>query len=451
MVVPVDQYRLEKLDLLLLKNNNIYNINNIYLAKAIICYFFNNYNAAWENLQLISKFERSLQGTILFVEYKFYFALTLLGLYSPENHQLLKILDLPQKQIKVWADNAPENYQHKYELLEAEKAQVMGEEAKAMELYDRAIRGARRNGYLQEEALANELAAKFYLTIKCDTIAQIYMTEAYSKYLRWGAKAKAKDLAAKYPRLIAHQKAKQVHRLNINNPALTLTHRSNQLFDFSEISKAVLALSGEMVLSNLLDKLMKTLIENVGAQTGLFLVKFKNRWMIAAGRNSDGEEIKITQSPDSLLFPDTDDIDSPAATVDSDRPSETDLPHALLNYVERTSDNLVLDDAENAGIFAFDPYIATHQPKSILCLPVIQRDKLIGILYLENNLVRGAFSSKRLPVLNLLISQVAISLENAHSYTALQQELKQLQMKSQALEIQCQQLRSPNLPLPPPN
>lgn len=455
MVVAVDQYRLEKLDLLSLKNHDIYSINSIYLAKAIICYFFNNYSAAWENLTLISNCDRSWQGTILFVEYKFYFNLTLLALYSPPNRHLLKTINLQQQQIKNWADHAPENYQHKYELLEAEKAKAMGEDAKAMELYDRAIRGARRNGYLQEEALANERAAEFYLTLKCYTIAQIYMTEAYSSYLRWGAKAKAKDLASKYPRLIAYQKPKRVNRLKITNPALTVTHRSNELFDFNEISKAVLALSGEMVLSNLLDKLMKTLIENVGAQKGFFLVKFKNRWMIAAAGNSDNvgfrREIEVTQFADYLLFKDTDadNIEPPEAIMESDRPADTDLPHALLNYVERTSENLVLDDAQNAGIFAFDPYIATHEPRSILCLPVIQRDKLIGILYLENNLVRGAFSSKRLPILSLLISQVAISLENAQSYTSLQQELKQLQMASQALEIQCQQLRSLNLPLPP--
>jgi len=454
MVVTVDQYRLEKLDLLLLKNNNIYTVNNIYLAKAIICYFFNNYSAAWENLTLISNSDRSWQATILFVEYKFYCNLTLIALYSPPNRQLLKTINLQQQQMKNWADHAPENYQHKYELLEAEKAKAMGEDAKAMELYDRAVRGARRNGYLQEEALANERAAEFYLTLKCYTIAQIYMTEAYSSYLRWGAKAKAKDLASKYPRLIAYQKPKRVNRLNITNPALTVTHRSNQLFDFNEISKAVLALSGEMILSNLLDKLMKTLIENVGAQKGFFLVKFKNRWMIAAAGNSDRaglrEEIQVTQSADVLLFTNNaDNIELPAEIIDPDNPSETDLPHALLNYVERTSENLVLDDAQNAGIFAFDPYIATHEPRSILCLPVIQKDKLIGILYLENNLVRGAFSSKRLPILNLLISQVAISLENAQSYTSLQQELKQLQMESQALEVQCQQLRSPNLTLPP--
>ena len=454
MVVAVDRYGLEKLDLMLLKKHNIYTINNIYLAKAMICYFFNNYSAALENLSLISNSDPSWQGNILFVEYKFYFNLTLLALYSPPNRRLLKTINLQQQQMKNWADHAPENYQHKYELLEAEKAKAIGEEAKAMELYDRAIRGARRNGYLQEEALANERAAEFYLTLKCYTIAQIYMTEAYSSYLRWGAKAKAKDLASKYPRLIAYQKPKRVNRLNITNPALTVTHRSNQLFDFNEISKAVLALSGEMVLSNLLDKLMKTLIENVGAQKGFFLVKFKNRWMIAAAGNSDRaglrEEIQVTQSADVLLFTNNaNDIELPEEMINSDRLLETDLPHALLNYVERTSENLVLDDAQNAGIFAFDPYITTHEPKSILCLPVIQRDKLIGILYLENNLVTGAFSSKRLPILNLLISQVAISLENAQSYTSLQQELKQLQMESQALEIQCQQLRSPNLTLPP--
>ncbi|MBW4681312.1 MAG: AAA family ATPase [Microcoleus vaginatus WJT46-NPBG5] len=392
-----------------------------YFYKLMLAYLFKDYKGAIENASLAEPYAVGVSGFLLFSEHNFYYSLALLGFCSSCDHQknnkiqqqTLKQVNLNQTKLKQWAVEGPDNYQHKYLLVEAEKARILGQEIKAMKLYDCAIQGAKEQGYIQEEALGNELAAEFYLACGREKVAKTYMTEAYYGYIRWGATAKVKDLDERYPQLIFRTPQQASLGLDITQTTSSIG-KNAQILDLATVLKSSLVLSGEIVLSNLLDKLMKVVIENAGAQKGLFLTKHENQWVIEAEGLASKDDVTVTQS----------------ISIDATEK----LPISVLNYVERTRENLVLDDASNTGTFAADPYIAGNQPKSILCSPLIHSGKLTGILYLENNLTKGAFTPDRLKVLNLLTAQISISIENARLYEREREKSQQLEQSLYKLQ-----------------
>jgi PAS domain S-box-containing protein len=386
-----------------------------YLAKSMLLYLFNDYGHSVEYARLTENYKENIIGTPFLAQHNFYYSLALLGLYSSaakrEQKQYLKKVAVHQKQMKKWATYAPCNFQHKYELVEAETARVLGHHVKAMEYYDRAIQGARTQGYIQEEALANERAAEFYFLQGRETIAEAYLTQAYSSYSRWGARAKLNDLEERY--LFLHSR-----KTDTNIPAIS---SDASVLDLTTVFKASQALSSEIVWSNLLEKLMDVLIENAGAERGVFIVKKDSQLLIKAEKTL-AQESAVLQS-------------LPVDTCPH-------LPVAMINYVERTQEYVVLNDAAREGLFTGDSYIISKQTKSILCLPIIHQGKLTGILYLENNLTAGAFTPERLEVLKLLTAQVSISIENAELYTDLQAYSQELQIKNTQLQQTNQKLEA---------
>lgn len=378
-----------------------------YLAKSILLYLFNNYAHAVEYAQLTENYKENIIGTPFLAQHNFYYSLALLALYSSaaksEQKQYLKKVAAHQKQMKKWATHASCNFKHKYELVEAETARVLGQNVKAMEYYDRAIQGAKTQGYIQEEALANERAAEFYFLQGRQTIAEAYLTQSYSSYSRWGARAKLKDLEERYLLL-------RSPKIDTIIPPIS---SDASVLDLTTVFKASQALSSEIVWSNLLEKLMDVLIENAGAERGIFIVK-KDAKLLIKAEKSVAQEIAVLQS----------------ISVDTYH----ELPVTIINYVERTQDYVVLDNAAREGLFTADSYIINKQSKSILCLPIIHQGKLTGILYLENNLTAGAFTPERLEVLKLLTAQVSISIENAELYTDLQAYSHELQIKNTELQ-----------------
>jgi len=347
------------------------------------------------------------------VQYNFYYSLSLLALnihhISTPNllaeHELslaLEQIEVNQQQLEKWAFHAPVNYQHKYELVEAEKARLLGQHLIAMEYYDRAIRGANDSGYIQEEALAYEKAAEFYLSLERYEIAALYMTKAHYGYLRWGAKAKVKQLELNYPKLITKSAISNqidTKSLSISSSSSTTT---NQL-DLITVIKSSQTLSEEIILDNLLQKLMEIVIENAGAEVGYLILEREGSLFVEAKKTIDKSE---------LLFKRT-----------SINNTQEYLPISLIRYVEKTREDIVINNANSENRFITDPYIINNQVKSILCTPIIHQGKLLAILYLENSLIVGAFTADRLQILKLLSSQVAISLENAQLYANLEQKL----------------------------
>ncbi|MBX9252492.1 AAA family ATPase [Desmonostoc muscorum CCALA 125] len=381
----------------------------LYLHKLILCYLFEEFTEAVENANFTEQNLEGATGMITVPVFCFYDSLLQIATYPStpnleREHLLLKVTS-NQEKMQKWAYHAPMNFQHKYDLVQAEKARVLGNILEAEEFYQRAITGATENEYIQEEALAYELAAKFYESRGFLKFASTYMKEAHYCYKRWGASAKVKDLETRYPHLLATSsvgRSSTIHR-DTATPITTTDNSSNKDLDLATVIKASQAISGEIVLEKLLATLMKILIENAGAQTGYLILENSGQLLIEAVGKVNCEDITLLQSI----------------------PIDDCLPTSIINYVARTHESVVLNDATNEGNFSSEPYILAHQTKSILCTPLLNSGRLIGILYLENNLTVGAFTKERLSVLNLLSSQAAISIENATLYTQLEQKVQQ--------------------------
>ncbi|MEH2315884.1 hybrid sensor histidine kinase/response regulator [Nostoc sp.] len=400
---------------ILINSNNYMAIYPIYVSKLILGYLFKNYDRAAEDALVAEKYEQGGRGLMYKAEHKFYYSLTLLALYrtalKSDRQQYLSQVAAHQKKMKQWALHSPANYQHKYDLVEAEKARVLEQDIKAIAFYDRAINGAREHGYIQEEALASELAAEFYFASGREKVANTYLNDAYYGYGRWGAKAKVKDLEKRYPQLFRISKRETVST-DVTRIISSTAESASDLLDLATVIKASQALSGEIVLGKLLSKLMTIVLENAGAQTGYLILEKSGELLIEASGGVDKNDITVLQG-------------IPVSTSQQ-------LPISLINYVARTRENVVLSDATCKGTFTTDTYILTHQPKSVLCTPLIHQGKLSGILYLENNLTIGAFTSDRLEVLQLLSSQAAISIDNARLY-------KDLKLANTGLEVKVQE------------
>ncbi len=300
-----------------------------------------------------------------------------------------------QRLLKLWARHAPMNFLHKWQLVQAELERVRGRFHEAADGYDLAIQGAREHGYLSEEALACELAARFHLARGRLTHARIYMTEAHARYRQWGALAKLAQLEQAYPALL---EAAPVAGPPSASLALAPAGRT---LDIETVIKASHTLSGEIQLDRLLEKLMRLLIENAGAEKGALLLLENGVLLLQA--SIAGDAIEVRQ----------------ALAVDEN----AGLGLSVINYVRRTGDKLVLGDVGNDSRFNGDPYIAQFRPKSLLCIPLQKQGELVGILYLENNLAVDAFTPQRTELLKILSTQIAISLENAALYRDLERKI----------------------------
>ncbi|MFP4578112.1 MAG: AAA family ATPase [Coleofasciculus sp.] len=400
----------------LLAANNQISILSVYWAKLFLAYLFGDEQEAERLVGLADEYKGSVNGLLNNVLSNFYSSLVLLSLChsaSPRKRKrYLNKIAKQQKIMQTWADYAPCNFQHKYDLVEAERAGLRGKILQAMEYYDRAIQGAKKQGYLQDEALAYERASNFYQRLGREEIAQTYLQKAHYVYTRWGAMAKVKQLEATYSQwLFTRVNNQESGGLLQKTSTLTTTTQngknSSEYLDLNSVMKAAQAISGEIVLDKLLAALMKILIENAGAQKGFLILETKGKLRIEA----EGQVNTLTQSCTECnqiqVFQSTDLEETQVVSV------------AIINYVARTQEIVVLNDALNEGQFRQDSYIQTYQPKSILCAPLINQGKLSGIVYLENNLTTGAFTASRLELLRLLSAQAATSIENARFYSSL--------------------------------
>ena len=426
-----EAYDEEKMLLLHQQTNNQLAIHYLSLHKLVLYYEFEDYPEALKTIpQIESSFGASV-GQLTVVIFYFYDSLVRVAVYSEvsqsEQQGILDRVQANQEKMQKWADHAPMNYLHKFYLVEAERHRVLGEKIEAMDMYDKSIALAKENKYINEQALAHELAAKFYLSWGKEAIAQLYMQKAHYAYQVWGAQRKVDDLEEKYPQLIAITSAKSKTKNTVdqttNTPTNTSQSRTNSSLDLATVMKASQTISGEIVLSNLLSQLMKIAIENAGAEKGILILDKLGNLFIEAQINIEQDDVILLQS---------------ISVDDGDK-----LPISIINYVERTHKDVVLKDASAPSIFGTDIYILSNQPKSVLCTPLIHQGKLIGILYLENNLMTDAFTSDRLEVLTLLSSQAAISIENARLYTDLEEALQNLETKveQRTLELQENNIR----------
>jgi predicted ATPase/signal transduction histidine kinase len=380
-----------------------------YTAKGMSHYFFYDYKTAIDSFRQAAPYERSVVSAYGVSNHNFYQSLACLGLCKslpkPSRHNYLRQVVKNQKKMRRWAKHCPMNFQHKYDLVEAERMALLGRQIKAMEYYDRAINGARDNEYIQEEALANELAGQFYLQQHKDKVAQTYFIDAYWCYQSWGANAKVQHLEKTYLQLAGRKFDPRKNTITFLSNRSNLRETTNSPItmdrsmglDLASVVKTFQVLSDEIDLPKLLAKLMKFSIENAGAQVGHLILENEGRLEIEASGTAESGVVEVLQS----------------------RSMENMVPASAINYVARTLESIVLGNATQEGQFTSDTYIQSHKPKSLLCIPLINQGELAGILYMENALVADAFTTDRIEVLTLLSSQAAISINNARLYTNL--------------------------------
>ena len=394
--------------LVLTGSHDLLGLYYFYVHQMMLCCLFGEIESARDHAVEARKYLTSDAGFVTVPVFYFYdslVALASLNLPTEETSEVFKRVEENQTQLQQhWADYAPMNHQHKVDLIEAKKYRVLGQKAEAIEFYDRALSGAKENGYIQEEALANELTAKFYLDWGKETVAAVYMQNAYYCYARWGAKAKIDRLEEQYPHLLTPilQKSESFlnpsQTLNTHQSIRTSTTTTSSSIDFISAIEASQALSEEIELDALLSKLMQLVLENAGADKGALILNQSGTWGLAAQCANDRARL----------------CSIPLDTADT-------LPLSIINTVKRTQQPQSIDNLEQDQTFTSDPYLSQQPPKSLFCTPILNQGKLIGILYLENHLTAGAFTPDRIEVLNLLTAQAAISLENAQLYKRLEE------------------------------
>jgi predicted ATPase/signal transduction histidine kinase len=429
---------------LLQQVNNKLAIFFINLNKLFLCYLFEDYQQAWQYTKLAEDYLEIVAGKFVFVIFYFYSSLTILAVYPEviqfEQKQILEKVAANQERMKQWAEYAPMNFLHKYDLVEAERHRVLGHNVEAMELYDRAIALAKEHEYLHEEALALELAAKFYLKWGKQKIAQTYLTDAYQTYIRWGALAKVEDLKKRYRQLFAplQQEQPRAHdsksstsecspvSTSFNKSVVDTTNTTaSDSLDLAAAIKASQAVSGEIEFEQLLSTLIQVVMENAGASKCALILRQSD----SARNSSLTDDWQIAMSTVSSHG-------TSICTVLRSIPldSSEDVPMTLINYVKRTQEIFVIDDVSKQPALVADRYILHQQPKSLLCIPIVNQRQLLGILYLENDLTTAVFTRDRIELLKLITTQAAISLENAMLYKSLIQANERLEEYSVSLE-----------------
>ncbi len=399
---------------LFIETNDVTGLAHFYIAKTILSYLFSDNKKGLESAQNAEKNIEGVLGLQYYPIFFFYYALILVSLFPEANKneqkQYLKKIKQIQKKYKKWADHNQFNYLHKYLLISAEIDRICNDNRKLSLYYDQAIKIAHENEFTQEEAIANECAALFYLSKGDEERAANYMTNAYYCYSIWGARPKFKDLLEKYPALIAFE-GSQAERTAGTNDTVTGLSGSSDSLDISTIMKATQTISAEIEMENLLQKMIRIVIENAGAQKGILILIVHDQFLIEAESEIDKEMTSVMQS----------------VPLNESK----NLPQAVIRYVAKVKENIVLNNASEEDLFKNDAYILNDKPKSVLCLPILKQNHLIAVIYLENNLAVGAFTEDRVKTLNILSSQIAISIENVK----LIESMKENERLKQEMEI----------------
>ncbi|MBW4601397.1 MAG: AAA family ATPase [Calothrix sp. FI2-JRJ7] len=426
-----DSFNEDELLPILIEKNQLHLLFGVYFSKLMLAYLFQKYEQAIQYSRLAEKYAVGASATMMIVHHNFYYSLALLKHYPnvsvEEQEEYLATVIANQSQMKIWSFHCAANNQHKYDLVEAEKCRILSQYWEATQLYNRAIELASENGYIQEQAIASELAGEFYLASGNMKIASLYLTDAYYGYQQWGATAKVKDLESRYPYLTLRKRESMSPTTTTTTTTQTTNNYSS--LDSATIIKASRTLSSEIVISNLLTKLMHLLRENAGGQKVCFISKQDKQLFLEAVLGEDNE-VKVLQS-----------IPISECNI---------LPLSLINYLQHTLTPLVLDNATQSD-FSTDSYIEANQVLSVLVFPVIHQSKLQGILYLENNLTKAAFTQDRIELLSVITAQAAISIENARFYTTLENRVaertQELAERNQELQATLEKLHQTQIKL----
>lgn len=382
-----------------------------HIFKAQALYLFGRFAEAENAIRAAGGRIAYIYGTIFTAEYNFMDSLLQLRLCegASEKTRSKRVARIRenQRQMERWAENCPENFRHRYLLVAAETEKVAGDVLAAVELYDQAIAAAAENGYVQVEAMANEGAANLWLSRQKPDFAAIHLRRAYRCYGRWGAKRKQALLAELHPDLCGGRKETDKKQETSSLRGEVTLER----LEMDAVIRALRAISGEIVLSRLLSKLMAIVVMEAGADRGALFLAREEGLFLSAEIRAQEMETQLSEIP----------LD------------ESVVPHSVIRFVARTRETVVMGSAPGDPLFDSDPYIAGDGPKSVLCMPVVRQRQLKAVLYVENRSASGAFTPERQKVLRLLGAQMAISLENALLFDEIRQEVAERRRAEAAL------------------
>ncbi|MEG4034419.1 AAA family ATPase [Microcoleus sp. S36b_A4] len=414
---------------------DFYRLSFFYLYRFTLNYWLQDFAQAEHDGAQTRQYLAGGMGSVVEPILYFYDSLTVLatpGQSKTESEPRWQRMQENQAKLKEWAHYAPMNYLHKYHLVEAQKHQLLNCKTEALEFYDLAIQGAKENGYIQEEGLANELAAKFYWEWGKEKVAASYMQEAYYCYARWGALAKVEDLEQRYPQLLHPILNQPKLRFNPLETLATMSPSSHtstssstsisDALDFASIVQAAQALSSKIQLDELLDTLNQIILKTSGAETCALLLPHQDEWQIRAITHINPDN----ELPTTLLQ--TQPIDGSAV-----------IPLKLVYYVKHTLETVVIEGGKTNIPGLMNDCTLQYQSQSMLCSPIVDRGNLVAILYLEHRSTKGVFTRDRLLVLNFLCTQAAISLENARLYQQAQDYAHQVE-QSQLQLVQSEKM-----------
>jgi len=379
----------------------------LHCYKSFVYYLYGAYPQALDLSMLAERNKNTAPGLMLSVDHHFYNSLIICAnwpdLDEDRRQTLGDQLAANLESMRLWAASGPANYRHKYLAMLGEQMRLEGLTKEAFDAYDQAIDDAREQGFMQNEAIINERAAEYYLELGRRKAARGYLTEAHYLYTRWGALHKAQDLERQYPELIIQGAPKSHDTSSTTSVGVTSD------YDLEVVMKAFSTISSQIVMSALLEELMDLVILNAGATKGTLLLESDRRWFV-----------KAIGSKDNITY-----LDGEGTPLEGN----PDLPHAIIHYVVKTREDLVLENAPEETLFHTDPYIARVRPKAVLCTPILHQGKLTAVLYLENDLNVGAFTAHRVKLMQLLCGQAASSLENARLYASLEEYSQTLEQK----------------------
>jgi PAS domain S-box-containing protein len=393
-VLDGQAYNREAMLRAIVETGNLAAQTTLHVNTLMLCYMFGRYDEALVATGLAEECRSGMIAMPIEPVWYFYDSLTRLALASkasePGKGSFLERVASNQAYLELRAHHAPMNYLNKWLLVEAERARVGGDGMAAAGHYKRAIAAASENGLVHEEALANEMAARFWASEGHPDYARLHIERAHECYTCWQAWAKTKALEEEFPQL----PAARARPYPETAPAV-------QHLDTSAMVKASQAVSGEIELPKLIETLMTITLENAGADRGLLILAQDAGFEVEveAEASRTGVEVKLSR---------------PAI-------AETLYPEAIINYVIRTQKSVILDDASHPGAIFEDGYWRSGRARSVFCLPMLRQGKLAGVLYLENTQATHAFTPDRVAVLDVLAAQAAISLENARTYEALRE------------------------------
>ncbi|RPJ04329.1 MAG: GAF domain-containing protein [Spirochaetaceae bacterium] len=396
---------------------SLFNLAVLCANKSFINFIFDKYEKSYSVCQAGRKYMNSASGFWLVEGYLYIYALTLSALFhATKKIKYYNSLKKIEKRFEKLSFDCPENYLNNLMLLQAESRWGKSIDTEVVKLYDASIAEAHAQGFIQNEAIANECAAKFYLSRELKTAAQVYMQKARYCYQQWGALAKVRQLDEKYGELLGTRAVQQAGsddrflgtmRTASSSTSSSSTPGSSSFLDVNTVMKATQAISGEIEMKNLLSKMIRILAENAGAQKAVLVLEDEGRLFVesvfSAGSAEGFTRLALEQYGSA--------------------------PEPIIRYTAKTQEILALDDTSANGSFVNDTYVKAHNVKSVLCLPVIKQKRLVGVLYLENNLAAGAFTRERIEMMSVLSAQAAINIENARLYGRLEEYSKNLEVK----------------------